>query len=412
MIPHQRNTARDGLHCCQESVEIVGTQARLPSVRRLIRPLTLPWVPRLIATLGILAMVLGLYKPIAGRDVVVVPIASGGEIAHDGPATHIAETWAISKTMLYAALTVFHGRRVPLRVELGTIAVISALALGGLGLIPLLWRPLSPKVTALLRRSFATWLFVLAIFAMVAGTRWWHVMAQPPLKPGFQTIVASEYLLPAAALFPLGVLLNAGAVALLFNEPLPAYSPTPAHRTGWQLAAALALTVGALMWGIGFYLMPAVVTTGCPSVIFAVTHFELRTCAGLDSDQVQVPAYYAGLNGVALFFHAVGRHFDFLVGAGCITALGGWTRRLTVATLAWLAAWPVLALGVALIALQGAGIIVRHGYWLTAGPDWRVGPGMYATFAGLGLVALGQCGLWLEMARQHTKKRALAVAPR
>jgi hypothetical protein len=124
-------------------------------------------------------------------------------------------------------------------------------------------------------------------------------------------------------------------------------------------------------------------------------------CAGLDSDQVLQDAYYAGLNPIALFLFALGRNFELLVAAGCITTLGGWTRRLSVKTLIWLAAWPVLALGVALVALQGVGVVAQRGFHLTAatGAGWHLAPGMVVTLVGIGLVVLGQFGLWRELVR-------------
>ena len=62
----------------------------------------------------------------------------------------------------------------------------------------------------------------------------------------------------------------------------------------------------------------------------------------------------------------------------------------------------MLALGVALVALQGTSLVAQHGFQLTAatGTGWHVGPGMIVTFVGIGLVALGQVGLWRELGRR------------
>jgi hypothetical protein len=77
-------------------------------------------------------------------------------------------------------------------------------------------------------------------------------------------------------------------------------------------------------------------------------------------------------------------------------------RQLAVRTLAWLAAWPVLALGIALVVLQGAGVVALYGFRLTeaTGGGWHMAPGMVVTFAGISLVALGQVGLWRELLRR------------
>jgi hypothetical protein len=213
----------------------------------------------------------------------------------------------------------------------------------------------------------------------------------------------ASYLVPGAVVFPLGVLLNCAALCLMRRKSPALLSPAPASRTGWQWAATLMLTAGALVWGSGFYLMPEAVTAACPPIIFSVTQFAHGACAGIDSDQVRQAAYNAGLTPIALFFYSVSWKYELLVAAACITTLGGWTRQLSVYTLAWLAIWPVLALGGAFVALHGAGLVAQQGFALTAatGTGWRVGPGMVVTFVGIGLVVLGQLGLWRELVRRN-----------
>jgi uncharacterized membrane protein len=72
-----------------------------------------------------------------------------------------------------------------------------------------------------------------------------------------------------------------------------------------------------------------------------------------------------------------------------------------VSTLTWLAVWPILALGVALVALQGVGVIAQRSFRLTfeTGENWHMASGMIVTFVGIGLVVLGQLGLWRELTR-------------
>ncbi|MGH2503412.1 MAG: hypothetical protein ACRDID_12980, partial [Ktedonobacterales bacterium] len=145
------------------------------------------------------------------------------------------------------------------------------------------------------------------------------------------------------------------------------------------------------------------ITTACPPITFSVAQFAHGACAGIDSDQVLQWAWYEGLNPIALQLYSLGRSFELLVAFGAITALGGWTRPLSITTLAWLAAWPALAFGVAVVALQGVSVVAQYGFQLTAetGGSWHAAPGMVVTFAGLALVALGQFGLWREWARQR-----------
>jgi hypothetical protein len=371
-------------------IETMETHALPLRQNRFSLLLARPWASRLIATLGIVVMTAGLSVPFAGRDVLV----------HGDPVSRQSETWAIGNWGR-VPLAFLHAGRMSLPLELGLDAIYSALTLGGLALIPLLWRPLSPKGTVRVRWTYAAWLLLLTILAVAGLSAGWESMSQPLPRtaPHFLTLGA-PYILPGVVVFPLGVLVSCAALLLILREPLP--TSAPALRTGWQWSAALVLMVGVLAWGIGFYLMPEAITGACPPVIFSVTQFVHGTCAGIDSDQVLVAAYSSGLNPIALVLYTLGRNFELLVAAGGITALGAWTRQLSVTTLAWLAAWPVLALGAALVALQGVGVVAQHGFLLTAatGTGWHTAPGMAVTFAGIGLVALGQLGLWRELVRR------------
>ncbi|MGO8948666.1 MAG: hypothetical protein ACLQUY_13610 [Ktedonobacterales bacterium] len=350
-----------------------------------------PWVSRLIATLGVVLMTVGLYVPIADRVVLV----------HSNPVSRYSQTWALTNTVA-APLGPLHLGHLLLLIELGFLAAFSVLTLGGLALIPLLWRSLSPQRAAVLRWTYAVWLVLLTILAVASLPAWRQFMLQPPPGPplALSTLQAS-YLLPGALIFPLGMLLSGAALALLLTEPLPAPASAATRRTGWWWIATFALTLGALVWGVGFYLMPETTTAACPPLMFSVTQLAHGACAGLDSDQVLHAAYSAGLGPIALFFFTAGSNFEFVVAAACITTFGGWTRQLSVPALAWLVAWPVLAVGVAIVALQGVGVVDQHGFNLTVatGADWHVAPGMVATFVGIGLVVLGQIGLWGELVR-------------
>jgi hypothetical protein len=278
---------------------------------------------------------------------------------------------------------------------------------GGLALLPLLWRPLSPRGNAVVRWLYTIWLVLLPLLAVARLPNLRQFLSQPLPGPLSETYtLEAAYILPGVVVFPLGVLISCAALLLLLRrEPRPLVSPAPTPRTIWQWIAALTITVGVLVWGVGFYLMPQVVTADCPPVIFSVTQFAHGACAGLDSDQVLTAASNAGFTPLARVFVLVSG-YTFLVAAGGITALGGWTRQLLVSTLAWLAVWPILALGVAVVALQGVGVIAQQGFKLTfeTGENWRIASGMIVTFAGIGLVVLGQLGLWRELVK-HSRSR-------
>jgi hypothetical protein len=370
---------------------------RLAQLRRESRGvlwLARPRVIRLIAAFGVVVTTIGLYAPFAGRDLTL----------QGDPASRRAEMWAI-ENVVGAPLAFLHLERISLPSLLGFLALHDVLTLGGLALIPLLWRPLSPRGTVWMRWTYAAWISLLIILAVAGLPAWWRqVMAQPLQESSSPAItVGAPYLLPGAVVFPLGALVSCASLLVMAREPLPISPPALAPRTGWQWASTLTLTVGALAWGVGFYLMPEAVTAACPVVIFSATQFAHGACAGIDSDQALASVHLAGLNPIARALFTAGWNFELLVAMGGITTLGGWTRRLSVGTLVWLAAWPALALGVALVALQGVEVVARQGFRLTvaSGADWGLGPGMIVTFAGIGLVALGQLGLWWLLVRQR-----------
>lgn len=360
---------------------------------RLSLLLARPWASRLIATLGIVVMTGGLYAPCAGIEM----------LYHADPVTVVraSGTWTIADAGAVAPV-VFD--TLPLPLVLGQAAVYALITFGGLALLPLLWRSRSPRGNAMVRWIYAIWLILLPLLAVARLPNLRQFLSQPPAGPAPQTYtLETSYILPGVVVFPLGVLIGCAALTLMPREQLPLASPAPASRTRWQWASALVLTVGVLVWGIGFYLMPEAVTAACPTVIFSVTQFAHGACAGLDSDQVRAAAGYAGVGPIASVLNALGNNFALLVAAGCITALGGWTRHLSVATLAWLAAWSALALGVAFVALQGVDAVARRSFRLTvaSGADWHMASGMVVTFAGIGLVVLGQLGLWRELVRRN-----------
>ena len=372
-------------------------ETQAPPLRRsqLAALLAHSWASRLLATLGAVLMTVGLFVPVVGRDLLI-----GGD-----PASRFFETWTIGGLggMLGAPLATLHMSHMPhasLIVALGFDAVYSVLEFGGLALIPPLWLARSTGGVSWTRRAFAAWLALLSILAIVGALAWRTAALAAPTS--IEMTVGAPALLPWVVVFPLGVLIGGAGLLLMRREPLPMAAAAPTPRSSWQWVAALTITAGVLIWGVGFYLMPVVITAACPPVSFSITQFAHGACAGLDSDQALAAAYNAGLSSIAFPLYLLGRRFELLVAVALITALGGWTRRLAVATLVWLAAWPVLALGVALVALQGVDVVAQTGFRLTfaTGGGWHVAPGLIATFAGIGLVALGQVVLWRELARR------------
>jgi hypothetical protein len=354
-----------------------------------------PWVARLAATLGIFVTTVGLFAPFVGRDEIIS--LPGAFVQHE------FQAWSIGSVVLESLQQFTPLGFFSVTVYLVVDALLSIITLGGTALIPLLWLTRGRVDITWARRLYGVWLTTLLLLAMLTLITWRQLLAQEQARqatvaPDLSFAYGLLHLLPSIAIFPLGALLASSGLFLLSQLDLPYVAPMPRSRVQW--AAALTMTAGVLVWLAGFYLMPEATTTACPPIIFSATQFAHGACAGLDSDQVMAAAN-ASLPPIGRLFYSIGRYFEFLVALGLITAFYGWIRRLSVPALAWLAVWPALAFGVALVALRGVGIASRAGFQLTvtSGSDWRIGPGLVVTFAGIGLAVLGQLGLWRELRR-------------
>jgi hypothetical protein len=180
-----------------------------------------PWLSRLLATIGITLVTAGLYAPIAGNEIV----ASGG------PVTRTAAIWSIHDSV-GALFALLHLPRAIL-LQLGIFALYSVVTLGGLALLLLLWRPLSPAATARLRWICGLWLVLLTTLAVVGEVARWQSVSQRASAPASSLFsVGPPYLLPGVIVFPLGVVLCCAALFWRW-EPLPT-TPPPTTRTPWQ----------------------------------------------------------------------------------------------------------------------------------------------------------------------------------
>jgi hypothetical protein len=342
-------------------------------------------------TVGIVLAIAGLYVAVAGNELVLSLT----------PLRRTIATWTIHDTLITVYALLHLPRSVPLLLMFD--ALYSVVTLGGLALLLLVWRPLSPAATVRLRWISGVWLVLLTTLAVVgAVARWQSVMQDASSTASSLISVGPPYLLPGILVFPFGVVLC--GVALLFRwEPLPTTSPS-ATRTRWQWVFALLLTAGVALWGVGFYLMPQAVTDACPPVIFSVTQFAHGACAGIDSDQVLAAAAHAGLPPIALFFYMLSPSFELLVALGCLTVLSGWLRLPSFMAMLIPTLWLALTLGVALVAAYGVAVVGRQGFMLTAtSVGWHAACGIIATFTSIGLVVLAQAGVWGELLSKNRR---------
>jgi hypothetical protein len=359
-----------------------------------------PWVARLAATLGIIITTQGLLVPFVGRDLLIK--FSGGDVLHS------AETWSIDSALLAPLRQVVPLQPLSVTAYLLIDAALSLIGLGGLALIPLLWLARGRTGIVWARRLYGAWLSCLLLLAMVGLVLWRQLVSQEPTRFGSPDIayaLGPLHLLPGVVVFPLGALLASGGLYLISQMDLPLVESTA--RSRWQWAAATTLTVGMLTWLIGFYLMPEAITAACPPMSFSATQFAHGACAGLDSDQVMAAASNAGLPLIGRLLYNVGAYFELLVALGLITTFYSWIKRLSAPALAWLAIWPALAFGVALVALRGVGAAAQAHFTLsaTAGSDWRVASGLIVTFLGIALTVLGELGLWSAWLQQRSQRR-------
>ncbi len=285
-------------------------------------------------------------------------------------------------------------------------------------LAPLLWQRTRPWLVWVAAALYTLWAAICALVLIQTATLLFQTV--PALShaangPYITTLQPYNVRLkiyataPAFGLYAAILALAAALVALVLvalamraSPPVARRRPPTVHgevapsgetaagvtRAKRSLPGVGAVSGGLLLWAWGFYLLP------WASLNCTQTPLLVGQCQGLPV----ASALQAGLIASRAIYDPTAAPYAIsgllLVGAG-MALITVWRREITRTLCAWLSGWVVFALACALIAINGAQIIVHDApsVGVPAG-DWRGDMGTLVVFLGLLLVIIGLAPLW------------------
>lgn len=270
----------------------------------------------------------------------------------------------------------------------------SVVSAAGVLLAPLLWlRPhtLGSRIALLL---YGVWLLLATAIALAMA----KVIFFPPaaLIEGAPTRPQWS---PAWGLWLALSALVAGAFALATLIRHEWSSPRisargarpPIMRTRAAWVGLGLLTVGILLWGLGFMAIPWA-TVNCPITPLTLNHFVSGRCATLDSGDAL--SYFAKSALPRDAWNVLGGIYSLygvLVGGGLFVLIALWRTSPSRVICAWATLWLVGASAIVYLAYRGVGVILTTNPVMSADAAglWEGANGVITTLLGLLLAWLG-----------------------
>ena len=370
-----------------------------------VRSIVLP----VMSLLGVAIAIIGFFLPIAQERILLRP----SELV---PPDTFTDTMTMSDALMRFSIGAPRGSALWILFALPDLAWLVA-ALGGLLLIPLLGQRLR-FWTALTRRSYTAWVALTTLVLLTAGLGLARTATTTTSGAGSIRSVTFAGLLPGAIVAPLGLALCGATLMLLYRAQLDRKGVTasvPARQGGWATFARISVivvTLGMIVWALGFYALPWAMTNGCDGVTISFNHFANGACAGVDFGDALAqmrntePGIFEFLaQPLPLLFM-----YGTLLGWAILFVVASWLRTLPPERVGWMALWVLLTSALSIVALGGVSEIDKHGFQLTteAGQRWVTGPGVGVSFAGLILVVAGTLGL-IWMAWRDARGSAASV---
>lgn len=171
------------------------------------------------------------------------------------------------------------------------------------------------------------------------------------------------------------------------------------------------LTVGILLWGLGFMAIPWA-TVNCPITPITLNHFVSGSCAALDSGDAL--SYFATRTLPREAWNLAGGIYPLygvLVGGGLLVLIAQWRTSPSRVICAWATLWLVGASAIAYLAYRGVGVILTVNPVMSAQAigTWVGASGVTTTLLGLLFAWLGI--IPLERAAAFTAPPPAANAP-
>ncbi len=270
----------------------------------------------------------------------------------------------------------------------------SGVSAAGVLLAPLLWLRPHTRAVRLALAAYGLWLVLATAFTVA--------MAKPIFfPPAIPTGVFSP--VPEwsptwgmwLALLALVAGVSAATMLIRFDWSSPRISarsmrsPIMRTRAGW-LGIGL-LTVGIVLWGLGFMAIPWA-TVNCPITPITVNHFVAGRCAALDSgDALSYLAMRSLSRETWNLAGGIYPIYGVLVGGGLFVLIALWRTSPSRAMCAWATLWLLGASAVAYLAYRGVGVILTVNPVMSgdAQGTWVGASGVTTTLLGLLLAWLG-----------------------
>jgi len=318
----------------------------------------------------------------------------------------------------------------PLRTQLSkvpyTLLEILLLPLYGLPLLGvafavLFTQPLGSRAWRITLVGCGAWLAILTLHALhylilYAQGAVFAPQTEPGLTITYTNVVATwAFWLTLVAL----IIAWAGLISVWRLRPntaptmRPAASPATPRQRLVHMIVAVGMTLGALLWALGFVALPWT-TLNCGVIPpISLNHFVHGSCQGLDAGDALAAAMLAlnpGQSGIPNYINgsltpltALNQTltdpftlYMLLALGALVIAAYGWRKRITWSQGGLVIAWLLAATLVALVAAYGANILIATHYQVafSASGQWRRSLGLYLTFAALALLWLAT-GAWL-----------------
>ena len=272
----------------------------------------------------------------------------------------------------------------------GAWAGVSA---AGVLLAPLLWLRPRTRAVRLALAGYSLWVALAATFALAMA----KIIFFPPAISGGG--FATPQWSPGWGMWLglIALVMGAAAVTMLirydWSRPrLSARSARPPivrTRAGWVGIGLL--TIGILLWGLGFMAIPWA-TVNCPVTPITVNHFVAGRCAALDSGDAL--SYFATRSLSRETWNLAGGIYSLygmLVGGGLLVLIALWRAAPSRAVCAWATLWLLGASAIAYLAYRGVGVILTTNPVMSgeARGIWVGASGVSTTLLGLLLAWLG-----------------------
>jgi hypothetical protein len=281
----------------------------------------------------------------------------------------------------------------------------------GVLLAPLFWLRPHSRSARIVLMLYGAWLLLAAAYALAIAIFIFFLAAIPGREQSQWSPAWGMWLGLAALVAGVSSLVT----LIRYERAAPrvsgrrARSPIVRTRVAWVGLGLL--TVGILLWGLGFMAIPWAMVN-CPITPITLNHFVSGSCAALDSGDAL--SYFATRTLPRDAWNLAGGIYPLygvLVGGGLLVLIAQWRTSPSRIICAWATLWLAGASAIAYLAYRGVGVILTVNPVMSsqAMGIWEGAGGVTTTLLGLLLAWLGI--IPLEHAAASATPSPAAIAP-